>query len=240
MIIYPAIDIKDGKCVRLRQGSFKEVTVYFENPLDAARKWKDAGAKYLHVVDLDGARSGSPKNLGIVSGIVKQLGLKVQLGGGIRTLQSIETVLGMGVSRVILGTAAVKDPELVEKAVERFGECIAVGIDARNGRVATDGWEDASGYSAIELAGQMERIGVKTVIYTDIEKDGMLEGPNFEAIRSMKEATGLEVIASGGVAGIHDIVRLKETGADGVIAGKALYTGALDLAEALEVVGKEG
>ena len=175
MIIYPAIDIKDGKCVRLRQGSFKEVTVYFENPLDAARKWKDAGAKYLHVVDLDGARSGSPKNLGIVSGIVKQLGLKVQLGGGIRTLQSIETVLGMGVSRVILGTAAVKDPELVEKAVERFGECIAVGIDARNGRVATDGWEDASGYSAIELAGQMERIGVKTVIYTDIEKDGMLE-----------------------------------------------------------------
>lgn len=240
MIIYPAIDIKDGKCVRLRQGSFKEVTVYFENPLDAARKWKDAGAKYLHVVDLDGARSGSPKNLGIVSGIVKQLGLKVQLGGGIRTLQSIETVLGMGVSRVILGTAAVKDPELVEKAVERFGECIAVGIDARNGRVATDGWEDASGYSAIELAGQMERIGVKTVIYTDIEKDGMLEGPNFEAIRSMKEATGLEVIASGGVAGIHDIVRLKETGADGVIAGKALYTGALDLAEALEAVGKEG
>lgn len=240
MIIYPAIDIKDGKCVRLRQGSFKEVTVYFENPLDAARKWKDAGAKYLHVVDLDGARSGSPKNLGIVSGIVKQLGLKVQLGGGIRTLQSIETVLGMGVSRVILGTAAVKDPELVEEAVERFGECIVVGIDARNGRVATDGWEDASGYSAIELAGQMERIGVKTVIYTDIEKDGMLEGPNFEAIRSMKEATGLEVIASGGVAGIHDIVRLKETGADGVIAGKALYTGALDLAEALEVVGKEG
>lgn len=240
MIIYPAIDIKDGKCVRLRQGSFKEVTVYFENPLDAARKWKDAGAKYLHVVDLDGARSGSPKNLDIVSGIVKQLDLKVQLGGGIRTLQSIETVLGMGVSRVILGTAAVKDPELVEEAVERFGECIVVGIDARNGRVATDGWEDASGYSAIELAGQMERIGVKTVIYTDIEKDGMLEGPNFEAIRSMKEATGLEVIASGGVAGIHDIVRLKETGADGVIAGKALYTGALDLAEALEAVGKEG
>jgi len=153
-------------------------------------------------------------------------------------LRSIETVLGMGVSRVILGTVAVKDPKLVEKAVERFGDGVAVGIDAKNGRVATDGWQDASRYSAIELAGRMERIGVKTMIYTDIERDGMLEGPNFEAIRSMKEATGLKIIASGGVSGIQDIIRLKEIGVHGVIAGKALYTGALDLAEALIAVGR--
>ncbi len=235
MIIYPAVDIKDGKCVRLRQGSFSDSTVYFDDPFEAAENWKQKGAGYLHVVDLDGARTGKRTNLDAVSRIAGLKGLKIQLGGGIRTMSDIESLLGAGIFRVVLGTAAVKDPALVSDAVKRFGQHIAVGIDARDGLVAVDGWEGSSGVSALEFARAMQDAGAGTVIYTDITRDGMLKGPHITAIRKMMNNTDMDIIASGGVSGIEDIKSLKNAGVPGVIVGKALYTGDLDLEEAFLV-----
>ncbi|MCX7709817.1 MAG: 1-(5-phosphoribosyl)-5-[(5-phosphoribosylamino)methylideneamino]imidazole-4-carboxamide isomerase [Clostridia bacterium] len=234
MILYPAIDMKDGKCVRLLQGRFDEVTVYSENPVEMAEKWESTGAQYLHVVDLDGARSGEPKNLTVVSEIASKLKIPVQLGGGIRTMETIQSILGKGIERVILGTSAVKSPELVKEALKTYGNRIVIGIDAKDGMVAIEGWEKTSDFTAVDFAKKMRDLGAKTIIYTDIATDGMLAGPNLKAMEEIVKATGIDIIASGGVSKVEDIKNLKGTGVAGAIIGKALYTGNIDLKEALE------
>lgn len=242
MIIFPAIDILGGKCVRLTEGRYDRETVFAASPVDMARRWEREGAEYLHVVDLDGARAGQPVNLAIVKEIARTVAIPVQLGGGIRTLAAIAEILGAGVSRVILGSAAVKQPELVEEACRRFGGRIAVGIDARDGQVAVEGWEASGGIGAEELAVKMAAAGAARIIYTDIARDGMLSGVNIAATRSLARKAGVPVIASGGVRGLDDLVALKAAEADGVegvIIGKAIYTGAVELPAALRTARGE-
>ncbi len=235
MIIYPAIDVKDGRCVRLVQGQFTDVTVYSDHPVEMAKKFEQIGAQYLHVVDLDGARLGEPRNTAVINEMAVKLGIPVQLGGGIRTIEMIEIILCKGIHRVILGTSAVKDPNLVKKALLTFENNLAVGIDAKNGMVAIEGWAKTSEFTAIGFAKKMQDLGAKTIIYTDISRDGMLAGPNLKAMEEMVKAVGIEIIASGGVKSIEDIKNLKDIGVAGVIVGKALYTGDVDLAEAIKV-----
>ena len=235
MIIYPAIDVKDGRCVRLVQGQFNDVTVYSDNPVEMAKKFEQMGAQYLHVVDLDGARLGEPRNTAIVSEMAVKLGIPVQLGGGIRTIEMIEIILCKGIQRIILGTSAVNDPNLVKKAVQTFENNLAIGIDAKNGMVAIEGWAKTSEFTAIGFARKMQELGAKTIIYTDISRDGMLSGPNLKAMEEMVKAVEIEVIASGGVKSIEDIKNLKDIGVAGVIVGKALYTGDVDLTEAIRI-----
>lgn len=235
MIIYPAVDIREGKCVRLTKGEFNKETVYSDNPVEMALKWQKSGAQYLHVVDLDGARTGISQNIDVISEIAAKVGMPVQLGGGIRTIEMIETVLGKGIERVILGTSAVKNPELVKQAVKTFGKNVVIGIDAKDGMVAIEGWEKTSEFKAVDFAKKMEDLGVKTIIYTDIARDGMLNGPNLKAMEEMVNAINIDVIASGGVGKIEDIKNLKEVGVSGAIVGRALYTGDVDLKQAIEV-----
>ncbi|MBP2634533.1 MAG: hisA [Firmicutes bacterium] len=239
MIIFPAIDIRGGRCVRLTEGRFDKETVFADNPADMALKWAAAGAEYLHVVDLDGALAGKSVNLEVVSIIVKSVNIPVQLGGGIRTLDNIEQVLSAGVSRVILGSIAVRNPELVREACRKFGNKIVVGIDARDGQAAVDGWEVSGGVGAEELAKKMAEAGVSRIIYTDISRDGTLQGVNVAATASLAKAAGIPVIASGGVKSLDDITALKaantDGGIEGVIVGKAIYTGAVDVAAAIRL-----
>ncbi len=235
MIIYPAIDIKDGRCVRLVQGKFNDVTVYSDNPVDMAIKFEQMGAQYLHVVDLDGARLGQPQNIAIASEMAVRLGIPIQLGGGIRTIETMEIILCKGIERIILGTSAVNDHELVKKAVQSFGNNLAVAIDAKDGLVAIEGWAKTSSFTAVGFARKMEELGAKVIIYTDISRDGMLKGPNLKAMEEMVKAVKINVIASGGVTSIQDIKNLKEIGVSGAIVGKALYTGDVDLKEAIEI-----
>ena len=234
MQIYPAIDIKNGQCVRLKQGRFDDMTVYGNDPLGIARKFVAAGATYLHVVDLDGARMGAGYNQDVIKKIIDTFNVPVQTGGGIRTMRDIEERIAIGVSRVILGTTAVSNPEIVKEAVKIYGEKIAVGIDAVNGRVAIQGWEKVSEVSAIELCKQMKNFGVKTIIYTDITKDGMMVGPNIESTKEIIDATGVNIIASGGISAMMDIEKADQIGSHGVIIGKAIYQGALNLAEVIK------
>jgi phosphoribosylformimino-5-aminoimidazole carboxamide ribotide isomerase len=236
MIIYPAIDIINGKCVRLQQGSYSDVTVFGDSPVDMARKWESLGAQYLHVVDLDGARSGKSENAEIIKQIAKTLKIPVQMGGGIRSLEAIEAYLSEGLSRVILGTSAVNDREMLISALREYKGKIAVGIDAKDGMVAIHGWEKTSDYTAVEFAKEVEALGTKTIIYTDISRDGMLKGPNLQAMKEMADSVSLDVIASGGVSSLKDITDLKLTGVSGVIVGKALYTGNVSLKEAIEAI----
>lgn len=235
MIIYPAVDVKDGRCVRLVQGQFNDVTVYSDNPVETALNFEKAGAQYLHVVDLDGARLGEPRNIAVISEMAVKMGIPLQLGGGIRTIEMIEIILCKGIHRVILGTSAVRDPNLIKTAVGTFGSNLAVAIDARDGMVAIEGWAKTSEFTAIGFAKKMEDLGAKTIIYTDISRDGMLSGPNLKAMEEMSKAVGIEVIASGGVRNLEDIRNLKEIGVSGVIVGKALYTGDVDLREAIKI-----
>lgn len=235
MKIYPAIDVKDGRCVRLVQGKFNDVTVYSDNPVDMALKWESLGAEYLHVVDLDGARVGEPVNTAVISEMAVKLGIPVQLGGGIRSIEMIEILLCKGIQRVILGTSAVNDQELVKNAVKTFDSNLVIGIDAKDGFVAIEGWAKTSSFTAIGFAKKMEELGAKTIIYTDIDTDGMLSGPNLKAMEEMVKAVNIEIIASGGVSSIEDIKNLKNVGVSGAIIGKALYTGNIDLAEAIKV-----
>jgi phosphoribosylformimino-5-aminoimidazole carboxamide ribotide isomerase len=235
MIIYPAIDVKDGRCVRLVQGRFKDITVYSDSPVEMALKWEQLGAEYLHVVDLDGARAGKPKNISAISEMAVNLGIPLQLGGGIRTIEMIEIVLCKGIERIILGTSAVKDPKLVKKALRTFENNIVIGIDARDGMVAIEGWAKTSEFTAIGFAKKMEELGARTIIYTDISRDGMLAGPNLKAMEEMVKAVDVDVIASGGVGKIEDIKDLKDIGVAGAVVGKALYTGDVDLKQALEI-----
>ncbi|NLG88980.1 MAG: 1-(5-phosphoribosyl)-5-[(5-phosphoribosylamino)methylideneamino]imidazole-4-carboxamide isomerase [Clostridiaceae bacterium] len=236
MIIYPAVDIKDGRCVRLLQGRFDSETVYGDDPVEMAEKWASIGAEWLHVVDLDGARSGISKNRSIIADIVKKVKIPVQTGGGIRTIDDIDEVIALGAARVVLGTAAVKNPRLLKEAVDNYGDKIAVGIDAKNGKVAVEGWETLSSHDAVEFAKRVEQYGVSVIIYTDISTDGMLSGPNLKAVEKVVGAVGIDIIASGGVSSIQDLINLKNTGAAGAITGKAIYTGAIDLSVALRTV----
>lgn len=236
MIIYPAVDIKNGRCVRLLQGRFDRETVYGDEPVEIAEKWALMGSKWLHVVDLDGARSGFSKNRSILADIVKKVKIPVQTGGGIRTINDIDEVIALGAERVVLGTAAVKNPEFLKKALDKYRSRIAVGIDAKDGKVAIDGWETISGYTAVEFAKRVEQLGVSVIVYTDISTDGMLSGPNLKAVEKMVGAVGIDVIASGGVSSVQDLLSLKNAGAAGAITGKAIYTGAIDLNHALKMV----
>ncbi len=235
MIIYPAIDIKDGRCVRLLQGRFEDVTIYGDDPVQMASKWVSLGAKWLHIVDLDGARNQSPNNRDIILDIVKKHSVSVQTGGGIRTMEDIDQMISAGISRAILGTSAVRSPDLVKKALLKYPDKIAVGIDAKDGMVAIEGWEQVSSYKAIDFAKDIEELGCRVIIYTDIDTDGMLTGPNLKAMKEMIDSVNMEVIASGGVSSLQDLKDLKEIGASGAITGKAIYTGAIDLAEALKL-----
>ena len=237
--LYPAIDIKDGKAVRLLQGRMDAATVFNDDPADQARRFADAGCRWLHLVDLDGAFAGRPVNAASVERIVGTVDLPVQLGGGIRDLATIERWLETGLRRLVLGTAAVRDPDLVREACRRFPGRIAVGIDARGGRVAVEGWAEESEIIADELARRFADAGVAAIVFTDISRDGMMEGPNTEAITMLAEAVRLPVIASGGVSGIDDITALRAAAGRsagtiaGAIVGRALYDGRLDLAAAL-------
>ena len=236
MIIYPAIDIRGGRCVRLTEGRFDAETVFADDPAEMALKWAGMGAEFLHLVDLDGALAGEGKNVPVIERILQSVNIPVQLGGGIRNLETIEKLLALGVTRLILGSAAVKNPQLVEEACKKYPGHIAVGIDAKNGEVAIEGWGKGSGVAATELAKKMAAYGVETIIYTDISRDGMLSGVNVEATAALARACGVPIIASGGVASLEDIRRVKAVESDGVqgcIIGKAIYTGAMDLKAAL-------
>ena len=240
MTIYPAIDIKGGRCVRLTQGRADQETIYAENPADIARQFKAAGTEWIHVVDLDGAFQGEPRNLAVVQAIAA-LGMKVQLGGGLRTREVVERALGFGVSRVVIGTRAAESEEFVGELVRSFGKQIAIGIDAKAGQVAVKGWVDTTGLGALTFARRMEALGVGTLIYTDIGTDGMMTGPNLKAQEAMLNAVKCRVIASGGVSRREDVVALAEIGKryanlDGVIVGKAIYEQRVDLPDLLALV----
>lgn len=238
MIIFPAIDLRGGKCVRLVQGDFDRETVYSDDVQATALKWQACGAKFLHVVDLDGAKAGSPQNLDAIKKILDAVEIPIEVGGGIRTLDDIDRLLTLGVRRVILGSVAVKNPALVTEAVKHFKEAIVVGIDARDGFAAIHGWETSSTVRADELAKKIVAVGVRTIIYTDISKDGMLSGVNAEIFAELAKSSGANVVASGGVKSLEDIRALKSVESDGVvgvIVGKAIYTGALDLTAAINL-----
>ena len=236
MIVIPAIDLKEGNCVRLEQGLMERDTVFNDDPAAQALEWQRQGAELLHIVDLDGAFAGEPKNRSAIEAIVASLAIPTQLGGGIRDLPTIEAYVTLGIGRVIIGTAAQRNPELVEEACRLFPGRIVVGIDAKNGMVAVQGWAEVTGVTAVDLAKRFEGYGVAAIIYTDISRDGMMQGPNIAATRSLAEAITIPVIASGGVSSLADIENLmaiESSGVTGVITGKAIYTGAIRLAEAI-------
>ncbi len=240
MIIIPAIDLKDGLCVRLLQGKRDEVTAYSNDPVLTALKWVNDGAELIHIVDLDGAFTGEQKNFGSIKKIKEALGVnvKLQVGGGIRDMEKIYQLISMGVDRIILGTAAIKDPALLERACKRFHGKILVAIDAKNGMVAIKGWEEVTEIKAIELAKSVQGSGASGIIYTDISRDGMLTGPNLEATKEIVNSVNIPVIASGGVSSLKDIKNLKNIeGFYGAITGKAIYAGAIKLKEAIELAG---
>lgn len=236
MKLYPAIDIKDGKCVRLKQGKFDDVHVYSEDPVEVARSWERAGASFIHLVDLDGALQGRGVNRDVIRAITKAVYVPVQLGGGIRTKEDLEEIFDLGVNRAIIGTKAVSEPEFIKKCIDTFGaERIVVGIDAKDGKVAVEGWGEISEITALDLGLQMKKMGVKTIVYTDISKDGMLSGPNVKATKELSDATGIDVIASGGVSTMEDLEAIHANGIHGAIIGKALYEKRIDLEKAISV-----
>lgn len=234
MIIFPAIDILDGQCVRLIQGDYNREKVYSNSPVDMAKQWEKKGAEYIHIVDLNGAKTGESINKEIIKEIASTVSIPVQVGGGIRSIDTIKDYLENGVSRVIIGTAAINDQVFLQEAVEAFGEKIAVSIDARNGYVATDGWTDTSDVPALDLIKKLEEVSVKTIVYTDIAKDGMLQGPNLTEQQTINEATKMDVIASGGVTTKEDVENLRQLNMYGAIIGKALYDGKLEFESLME------
>lgn len=235
MRLYPAIDIKDGKCVRLKKGLFNEVTVYSDEPWEIAKSFEADGAKFIHTVDLDGALKGHSVNADVIKKIVASVSIPVQLGGGIRTLENIQVVLDLGVYRVIIGTKAVQNPDFIKEAIERFGtEHIVVGVDAKDGLVAIEGWEQVSDKTALNMALAMKDMGVQTIVYTDISKDGMLSGPNVEQTKLLSDKTGIDIIASGGMSCMQDLENIYKAGIHGAIMGKSLYEKKIILKEAVE------
>ena len=242
MIILPAIDLKEGRCVRLEQGLMDKDTVYNDNPAAQARIWQEMGGELLHIVDLDGAFAGVPKNKAAIKAIVEAIDIPSELGGGIRDMATIEAYLELGIDRVILGTVAKENPALVKEACAKFPGRIVVGIDAMNGLVAVRGWADVTKKLATEMAKEMEGFGVEAIIYTDIARDGMMQGPNIEATKALAESINIPVIASGGLSTLDDIRRLiaiESSGVTGVITGKAIYSGAIDLREAVALTKRE-
>lgn len=235
MNIFPAIDLFDGKAVRLLKGDYQKMTVYSENPLEIAKDFENSGAEFLHIVDLEGAKTGNTPNIGTIEKIVKNTSLFTEVGGGIRTLETVEKYINIGVKRVILGTAAVNDEKFLISAVKKYGEKIAVGIDIKDEFVAIKGWTDLSKFTPFEFCEKMQNIGVKTVICTDVSKDGAMQGTNVGLYKEMSEKFNINIIASGGVSSIDDIKRLKNLEIYGAIIGKAYYTRAISLAEAIEV-----
>ena len=236
MLILPAIDLRGGNCVRLVKGDFKQETIYSEHPEEVALRWEGEGAEFLHVVDLDGALAGEPQNMDAIKRILQAVSIPVEVGGGIRSMESIDRLLSSGVSRVILGSVAVHKEELVQEACSAYGKRIVVGIDAKKGIVATDGWEKSGGISAVALAKKLGAFGLETIIYTDISRDGTLSGVNVTETAHLARASGIKVIASGGVKSISDIEELKKRECDGiigVIVGKSIYEGTLSLTEAI-------
>jgi phosphoribosylformimino-5-aminoimidazole carboxamide ribotide isomerase len=240
MKLFPAIDIKNGQCVRLKQGSFQDVLVYSENPVKIAKQWEAAGASFIHIVDLDGALVGHSVNDEVIKSIVNEVKIPIQVGGGIRTIKDIESKLALGIDRVIIGTKAVNDPAFIKEAITTFGsKRIVIGIDAKDGMVAIEGWEKLSNYQAVTLALEMKKYGVKTIVYTDISKDGMLQGPNIAHTKEMVQTTGLNIIASGGVSSLKDLEMLEEIDVYGAIIGKALYENRIDLKKAVHLFEKK-
>ena len=234
MILFPAIDIRGGQCVRLTQGDYDQEIVYHDSPTEMAKQWEREGAEYIHVVDLDGAKSGDTPNMNAIRDLAQAVNVPVQVGGGVRTMEKVKQHIDNGVTRVIIGTAAIEDPQFLKEAVETYGERIAVSIDARGGYVATDGWTETSETKATDLIKELEAIGVQTIVYTDILKDGMMQGPNMEELKEVDELTSIDVIASGGVSTEQNIRDLREMGLYGAIIGKALYEGALSLEKLIE------
>lgn len=235
MKIFPAIDLIDGCAVRLFKGDYAQKTVYSNSPVDVAKSFAEAGAEYIHIVDLDGARNGSNANIEVVRSIVKESGLKAEIGGGIRSAEAIEKYLDLGVMRVILGTAAVTDSKFLESAVTAYGERVAVGVDIKDGKVAIKGWTQVSELDCFEFCRRLEKLGVKTVICTDISKDGVMSGTNIDLYKSLSEQFSMDIVASGGVSSIENVRTLAEMNMYGAILGKALYTGAIDLKQAISV-----
>lgn len=239
MQLYPAIDMKNGQCVRLKQGEFKEITVYSDAPERVAAYWEEKGATFLHLVDLDGALAGHSVNEEVIRKIAGTVSIPIQIGGGIRDEAAVERMLDLGINRVIIGTKAVENPLFICDMVKKFGsDRIVVGVDAKNGRVAIEGWEKVSEASASDLCRQMKAYGVRHIVYTDISKDGMLSGPNVEATKALTEETDMDIIASGGMSAMEDLRRLHEAGVRGAIIGKALYENRIDLKEAVETFEK--
>ena len=239
MIILPAIDLHGGTCVRLVKGDFGTSRKVADDPLETARRFEAAGARWLHMVDLDGAKTGNKVNRGIILSVIRNTGLNIEIGGGIRAMADIEDYLSNGASRVILGSAALKNPPLVKEAVRRYGPGIAVGIDAKNGFVSTEGWLEDSGVDFLAFAEAMEQAGVRTLIFTDISRDGTLNGPDFERLALLKDAVSCQVTASGGIKDLGHIRRLAAMGLYGAVCGKSLYSGTLNLTEALEAGGNQ-
>jgi phosphoribosylformimino-5-aminoimidazole carboxamide ribotide isomerase len=238
MLIIPAVDLRDGKCVRLVEGKLDQETIYSDNPAEMALRWQELGAQWLHVVDLDGAFAGSPQNLKVIKNILDAVQMPVQVGGGIRDLETVERLLDLGVNRVILGSAAILHPELVTEACAKHGDGVIVGIDGRYGQVAIEGWGLTVDKGVTELALEMKERGIKRVVFTDIKRDGTLIGPNLEATADLAKATGLKVVASGGVSTLEDlrgVKTLEPYGVDSVIIGKSLYAGTIDLRDALAI-----
>lgn len=239
MQLYPAIDIRNGQCVRLRQGQFHDQEIYSNSPVKVAKQWESQGATFIHLVDLDGALHGHGVNEDVIKEIANAVSIPVQVGGGIRTIKDIENKINLGVNRVIIGTKAVENPAFIKEAINMFGaDRIVIGIDAKNGMVAIEGWEKVSSYNAVALAMDMKELGVKTIVYTDIAKDGMLQGPNVECTKEMVDATGLDIIASGGVSSLKDLESINQVHVHGAIIGKALYENRFDLEEAIRLFEK--
>jgi phosphoribosylformimino-5-aminoimidazole carboxamide ribotide isomerase len=239
MVIFPAIDMRNGRCVRLLQGRAEQETIYFEDPLAVAEQWQSEGAEWLHLVDLDGAMSSGTHNRDIAKKIFQKLRVPVQFGGGVRSMSDLQELLEAGAHRIILGTAAVEDIDFLSKALARFSDRVVVGLDARDGLVATKGWKQVEQLEVLEFAASLSRKGLRRIIYTDISRDGTLTGPNLEATRRVAEKSSLKVIASGGVSSIEDLQRLRQLeacGVEGVIIGKALYEKRFSLKEALEAI----
>lgn len=239
MLLIPAIDLREGQCVRLLQGDPRHTTVFSDNPVEMALQWTELGAPMLHLVDLDGAFMGAPQNLEVVKEISQAVSVPLQLGGGIRSMEMIQKVMDAGVDRVILGTAAIAEPELVQEACATYGERIAVGIDSKDGLVAVEGWEATVEKTFLELGQEVKSWGVTRIIFTDTRRDGTMRGPNVESTRKMAEETGLKVIAAGGVSCLDDLLALKEledAGVEGIIIGKALYMGTVELDKAIPLL----
>ena len=239
MIIFPAIDIKDETCVRLYKGAMESAEKVAESYLDTALAFKQAGSTWIHMVDLNGACEGVRKNTHIFTDVAEHAGLKVEVGGGIRTMEDVAFYLERGIARVVIGSAAVKNPALVREACSRYGDRIAVGVDARNGLVATEGWVETSEVSYLTLAKEMEQAGVKTIIFTDIAADGMLSGPSYDQLAQLQKAVSCRIVASGGVTTLDDVKRLRDMGLYGAIIGKAYYAGTLDLEQAVKEAGEQ-